>query len=154
MSPHQPFRYDSGCARRPVPVEGEGFSGEERAQAYANDVRCLSGDLVTAVDRIRSTDPEAIILLQSDHGSKLSVDWSRPFDQWSDDSLRERFAVLDARRLPSGCDAGSDEAALVNTFRVVLACIEGHPPELVAPKSFWTGFEDLRSIREVTDEVR
>ena len=48
-------------------------------------------------------DPDAVIIIQSDHGSRLSFEWDTPYEEWTDAMLTERFGVLNAIRLPTSC---------------------------------------------------
>lgn len=153
MSPHWPFRYDADCGMRPEPVVPAELSGPERAAMYANEVRCLDEAVVDAVDRIVAVDPNALIVVQSDHGSGLSIDLHAPNAGWGDAALVERLAVLNAMRLPASCRADDryavDGQPLVNTFRIVLACLEGRDPDLLEHRAFLWPFNDLRGIEEL-----
>jgi hypothetical protein len=154
MSPHGPFRYDADCGYRGEWIEGYHLSGDERAAAYANDVRCIDEAFVDATDRIVASDPDAVIIVQSDHGSRLSFDWlSTTFESSTPSSLNERFSVVNAIRLPAACRGDSIEGeALVNTFRVVFACLAGTEPELLEPRYYFTGFGRISTLAEVPPE--
>jgi len=150
LSPHFPQRYEADCSIRDTWVSGRNLSGEARAALYANDVRCLDGEIVDAVDRLLASDPEAVIIVQSDHGSRLEYNAGTVFEKTSTDALVERFAALNAIRLPAGCrDRSIEGEPLVNTFRLVLACLAGQQPELLEPRTFFTEFASLDSLVEV-----
>ncbi|MEZ5205984.1 MAG: hypothetical protein R2690_03145 [Acidimicrobiales bacterium] len=42
-----------------------------------------------------------------------------------------------------------DGQPLVNTFRIVLACLEGRDPDLLEHRAFLWPFNDLRGIEEL-----
>ena len=87
-------------------------------------------------------DPEAIILLHSDHGSAFGIDWSIPNDKWTRDAFDERFAILMATRLPAECSGlAYPTMSPVNLFRVVFACLEGKPAEKLPDESYITAYE-------------
>jgi hypothetical protein len=153
LSPHQPYRYEPGCSLRTEPVVGTKLSGEERAAAYANEVTCVDHDTVRAVDRVLASDPEAVIIIQSDHGSRLTFNWDQPYDEWTPAMLSERFGALNAVRLPAACRGDSLEGEpLVNTFRLVFACLTGDEPELLESRSFFSGYGQISTLVEVPPE--
>jgi hypothetical protein len=150
LSPHQPYRYGEGCARRAEPVRGSGYDFERQAAAYANDVECLDHDVVDTVDRIIADDPDAVIIIQSDHGSSLDYDFEVPLDQLTPDMEMERFGALNAIRLPASCRGRSIEGEpIVNTYRLVLACLAGTEPELLDTRTFVSGYGRIDLLDEV-----
>lgn len=141
LSPHYPYRHGAGC-------EPLGYTSPllDR-ELYANDVRCLNAQLLEAVDRIIEVDPTAVIIIQSDHGTKFTLEGG---PVWNDEQVRDRLAVLDARRLPAGCEGpGDGPAATVNTFRELLGCIEGRDFPLLDYRGFTIWWSDLTSIEEI-----
>ena len=153
LSPHQPYRYEPGCARRAEPVRGSGYDAERQAAAYATDVECLDHDIVRTVDEIVAADPDAVIIVQSDHGSSLDFDFDVPVDQITPEMRTERFAALDAIRLPGSCRGRSIEGEpLVNTYRIVLACLAGTEPELLDTRTFVSGYNRIDLLDEVEVE--
>lgn len=101
----------------------------QRKKRYVNDIKCVNPELLNLVDHILATDEDPIIIIQSDHGPTYLHDWSRP--DWPDDEFRERFAILNAIRLPKPCRHRLYPAMTpVNTFRIVFACLEDRRPDL------------------------
>jgi hypothetical protein len=155
MSPHFPFRYDQDCRYRDRWLEGLSYSGAERAAAYAQDLACLDRAVVDAVDRIVADDPDAVIIVQSDHGSRLSFNLSTPFAEMTPERMAEGFAALNAIRLPEPCRTRSIEGEpLVNTFRLVLACLAGTEPDLLEARTFFAEFGRPDTLREVPVPTR
>jgi len=153
LSPHQPYRYETDCSRRTETVEGTKLTGEERAAAYANDVQCLDHEVVGAVDRVLAEDPDAVIIIQSDHGSRLSFNWDQPYEDWTPAMLRERFGSLDAIKLPEWCaDRSIEGEPLVNTFRIVLACLGHQEPDLLETRTFFNAYGRISTLVEVPPE--
>lgn len=153
MSPHNPFRFAEDCSLRSEWVEGHQLTGDERAAAYANDVACLDRSFVEATDRILAEDPDAVIIVQSDHGSRLSFDWlSTTFENSSPSTFDERFSSLDAMRLPGDCRGRSIEGeSIVNTFRIVFACLSGTEPELLDRRMYFSEFGRIATLAEVPE---
>lgn len=102
---------------------------------YLDAVRCVNGRMLEALEEISANDPTAIVVMQGDHGpGVLSIADSR-FDQWDDRSIRIRYGVLSAMRLPEGCVV-PDDLNLVNTFRVVIDCLSPTDVPLLPSRVF------------------
>ncbi len=135
LSPHEPARYRDDCSLLDQAGIDDG-PAVDRAAHYATDATCIAADMQRTVEQIVAEDPDAVIIIQGDHGSKLDGRWEPP-DQWTAAQLTERFAILDALRLPPGCPVDDPRAAAaVNTFRLVFACLEGRRPDLVDYRAF------------------
>jgi hypothetical protein len=130
LSPHEPYWFGDGCQRRSSPVHGLDSA------AHVHELECLNDDILAAVDLVVENDPGAIVVLQSDTGSKILGDWDDPLDRWTEEALEERFAVFEATRMPAGCAAPSGPLTTINTFRIVFACLEGSEPDLVDYRAF------------------
>lgn len=126
VSPHPPYRFEEDCSRRRRPAVRRQEEPEEERANYATDVRCIDQLMLDAIDRIEARDPGAVIIVQSDHGSEFLTPWYQPYEDWSDEALTERYGVLNAMKLPGGCqiEMRPDEA-LVNTYPVVFGCLNG-----------------------------
>jgi hypothetical protein len=137
LAPHVPYVYDEKCGVRDPPLSWQGLGPAEELAAYANDVRCLNEATLDIVDRMQATDPEAIIILMSDHGPEVTTPFGEPLSEWTDAELRDRFGVQLAMRLPEECSARpDDETPLIHVFHLVFACIQGTSPELPAYEGY------------------
>jgi hypothetical protein len=152
LAPHFPFRYRDDCTARAVPRDERAMSLEEWRVAYGIQVRCLNELVGDAVDRIVAADPTAVIIIQSDHGSEIGFRWTTPPEQWTAAQINERYGVFNAIRLPADCDADVEGEALVNTFRIVFACLEGTDAELLAYRAFAPPFDDPTGLLELGPE--
>lgn len=154
MSPHQPHRYRADCSERRQWIDGQNLTGEERAAAYATDVGCLDHDLLRTLAEVIANDPDAVIIVQSDHGSKLGFSWDdTTFESASPSMLEERFGAVNAIRLPGDCRGRSIEGEpLVNTFRLVTACLAEEEPDLLPTRSFFNEFGGLDTLTEIPEE--
>ena len=154
LTPHFPYRYDTDCSLRPAAVRVGSLTRDELAATYANEVQCLDREVVATVDHILERDPDAVIVLQSDHGSQIDFTFGRSVEDTTDEMLQERFGALNAIRLPAACRGDSIEGEpLVNTFRLVLACLGDVPPDLLPSRSFFTEFIHVDRASEVTDRL-
>lgn len=132
MNPHTPFLRDAACAVRDIPLSFEAWrDGPE----YADAVRCLFTQLRGAVDRILEADPDAVILIQGDHGPRLGLGPHTSGEVLLDDPMF--FSAFSAMRLPAGCeDTVPEDVTLVNTFRLVFACLADEEPDLLEDRFF------------------
>lgn len=139
VSPHWPYRYDEACELRSrfvYPPLLLNKSDDDLAN-YLQDVGCLNQRVLDGLDRIAEEDPEGIVVLMSDHGSKFIPDGSKRLEEWRPEAKREEFGVLYAVRVPERCRADVEATTnSVNTFRVVSACIEERAPDLVEDRAF------------------
>jgi Sulfatase len=155
LSPHGPARYEQDCSLRDTFVFPSSPKTDVDRHDYAQDVRCLDALVLEAADRIRHDDPDAIVVFLSDHGSYFSSQGAtQALDQWSDEGLRETFGAFEAIRLPDRCEGPPQSPhTIVNTFRYVLACIDGSPVEPVDDRAFvWvSATNDIEEVDDATD---
>jgi hypothetical protein len=118
----------------------------QRKMRYVNDLKCVNPAVLDLVDEILAGDADPIIIVQSDHGPTYLHDWSSP--EWPEDEFNERYGILNAIRLPEACRRHLYAAMTpVNTFRIVLACIEDRPPQLVEDLSLMVGYYSREPAR-------
>jgi hypothetical protein len=132
MNPHTPFLRDATCGVRDIPLS---FKAWGDGPEYADAVRCLFQQLRGAVDRILSVDPDAVIVVQGDHGPRLGLDRDTRGEVLLDGEMY--FSAFSAMRLPGGCaDTVPEDMTMVNTFRLVFACLAGEEPDLLEDRLF------------------
>lgn len=132
LNPHEPYWFEDDCSYRTSPV-----SSAFDPDRYAQQLTCLNPRILDAVDAITAADPDAIVMLQSDHGSGVLNKPRSPLEQWSDDALSERYSIFEALRFPEGCDTPHGDHANVATFEYVLACIEGRQARPIEDRYFF-----------------
>jgi len=154
MSPHAPFTNDANCET--IDTRFLKSEGEELNALFVGQVQCLNRHFIDLVDGIIARDPEAIIVLAGDHGPRHSVPKvpRARLDDFGDVRIRESLGILNAIRVPEECAAPLNPRwTLVNTMRLVFACMGGQEPRLVEPKHFilrWNKSNpDAGKIREV-----
>jgi hypothetical protein len=82
----------------------------------ADQIRVLNDLVIEAVDTIRRSNPDAVVLILSDHGARHSHE-----------ELDEHFDVFFAARSPGEPDAFKGEISLVNVFRRLLSAYFDEP---------------------------
>jgi hypothetical protein len=124
--PHPPFVLDcDGNATRTdrpfVLKDGNQFfetggTEDEYIRGYLGQLEYVNSRMKTIIEAIESKSPDAVIVVQGDHGSRL-----RLTSELSTTNLREAVGILNAYRLP-GRDASEllkEDISPVNTFRVI-----------------------------------
>jgi len=108
-------------------------------KTYIGYLRCGNPIVQKIVMNIVKQDPEAIVILQADHGIDFSGKASvRDGKRWVKDSLDQYFSILNAWRLPAACKKWlSHDLSAINTFRLVFGCINDTNPNFLPNRSYW-----------------
>ncbi|MCB1261395.1 MAG: sulfatase-like hydrolase/transferase [Acidimicrobiales bacterium] len=149
LSPHGPYRYTDSCALRETFVEAAALDADGRKAAYLQDVICTDALTLQAVRSIVLRDPDAVIVVLSDHGSNFEIEGPTQA-AWTEAGIVERFGVLDAVRAP-GCDLPEERGVLVNLLRRVQACLDGTEPDLLPDRAFTWWEENPLGLEELPD---
>jgi hypothetical protein len=109
-----------------------------RKDQYIDQVICVNRKIEQVASAIVASDPEAIIVIQSDHGSFTSL--RGRFDS-ATVSATTRFEIswpINFIRAPAACRQWLYPGmAQVNTMRFVLGCIQRTPPSYAEDRSYW-----------------
>jgi len=130
-------QYGKGCdAFAPYDRPLEAVHRTKDIKLYLTTIGCLNQKIIDLTDAIIERDPEAILIIQSDHG--LSLDKWREYEEWTPQDLQFRFGVLNLMRLPEDCrDQLYPTMSPVNTFRLLFACLAGEAPDFLPDESYW-----------------
>ena len=134
MIPHPPYVF--GPNGETVDVESLSFTdGWDHKQGYLDQVKYANKRIPGVLDAILSDDDPPIIIIQSDHGPKIDVDFVNP----TDEMYVQTFGILNAYHLPDGCDNSIyDSISPVNSFRVIFNCYFDEDYELLDDNAYWT----------------
>lgn len=142
IAPHPPIRFRADCSMRPAEPDLKVWSPGAKS-AFVEQLRCVNAQAGVLMRKIVLSDPSAVIILQSDHGSAFNGQFAKKVTDWQDADLRERFGVLNAMRLPASCKKNlAPDLTLVDTFPLVLACLTGEEFKRHTPKFFVTPYDD------------
>ena len=110
----------------------------ERRREFIDQIQCTNTQALRLLDRLGRTDPDALVIVQADHGSAFLQPFAQPVHRWTREQVVERFSILSAIKLPSPCEGMEvpDDLTSVNTFRIVFACLTGVAEELVPTRHF------------------
>ena len=150
LAAHPPFRRDVGCKRTFKPGEGSMSWDDDRRSTYAGAIQCLNGRIIDLMDQILRLDPNALIVIQSDHGSAFGMKWEQPMAAWTPDSIRERRSYLNLVRAPEDCRQWLDKPlGQINTARFVVACVEGRAPQYLPEHAYMSTYMQGPEFGEV-----
>lgn len=164
LSPHPPFVFDADGGPREsttafTMLDGPvlfrtGLTRREYKQGYRSQVQFISTHIEEIVDRLLSTRPPPVIILQGDHGPKMQTN----FVQLERNNHKESFSTLFAIHLP-GADLLEldDDLSIVNTFRLIFNELLGAELSLLPPRSFFSTFGKPLHFHEIetqTDAVQ
>ena len=142
-APHPPYVFDADGSPvqpdRPFEVtDGQRFyqaggTREEYISGYTRQLTYLNRRVLQTIDRILKRDPNSVIILQGDHGSRL-----RATNSAQTTYAKETAAILSAYYLPNRKAEGRlyDTISPVNTFRVIFDLYFGERYELLPDRSF------------------
>lgn len=146
LAPHPPIRFRSDCSFRPAEPDLQGWNAAGRS-AFIEQLECVNSQTQVLLQKLTQSDPGALVILQSDHGTAFNGQFEKPPTDWLDTDLHERFAALNAMRLPAQCRANAaPDLTLIDTFPLVLSCLTGGEFKRHLPRFFVTPYEDSQDI--------
>jgi len=163
--PHPPHLLDASCSisvgsgqaneLAPAYSAVEENAGAER-RGFLEQTRCIDREVIAAIDQLLTIDPGLAVLVLSDHGPETQLQGhAKSPDEWSDEAMQERMAVLTAMRVPANCESTDPSQTTVNTIRFFVSCTTGAKLDMLreriyfAPPSEWI---DLPFV-EITDRM-
>lgn len=157
LCPHPPFVFNRDGAPWDPGVPTGSFmertkNPEDRQayiEGYSEQVRFVTERLKTAIATIRTRDPDAVVLLQSDHGPAAMINWENPQEM----NMKERFSILSAFYVPGGCGGALYESITpVNSFRAVFNSVFGTALPMLPDVSYFSPIEAPYAFEEVAVE--
>ena len=151
VAPHPPLFLDSGCEitvsadRLGDSTLAPGVDPAIREQFLQEQMRCVDAFMEEFADLV---GPEDVIVYVADHGTdrrKHLLDAGTRDPQ----AIIERMNVFLAARVGPGCELG-DSVITSNLMRQILSCYSDTPLELLEPRVFLPGGDEL-SAADVSD---
>ena len=129
-----------------------GLSPQTENEMYLEQVQFINDALLKAIDSILlQSKREPIIVLMSDHGSRLTTDYS-PLYECSEKEALTFYNNLITFRLPNGVRLdNTDEMTNVNVFRAILNAVFNENHSMLEPR-YW-GRRGQDNDREITQEI-
>lgn len=135
--PHAPYIYDNNCLPHEKPIPYEDSWDESKINYYLDSTKCANLQTESLIKKIKKNDPNAIIILQSDHGHSFITDVNPDPKIWTKDQISSRTSILWAIKTPERCKRNAyDKITSVNSMRLVLACITFEEPDFIEDVSY------------------
>ena len=144
LIPHLPYRFDSECNKINTEVT---ISLLEEKKRYIGQLKCANKETLEFINLIKKNDPKSIIIISSDHGPKIGVNWGHLKKDNFGTAWMESYSNLIAFHIPSEKECKKhlyNDITLINVFRIVEGCIKNKKPVLLPNKWFYFDHEDKK----------
>lgn len=142
LSPHPPYLTEADCAKRDPAGDSWNAWDDGSRHAFLGALQCVNLKTVPLIDAVLRLDPDALIVLQGDHGSAFTLDWTAAIKSWPPGAIRERTSFLNLVHAPKACAHWLDRPmGQINTARFVVACAEGRAPDYLAERTYLGSYE-------------
>lgn len=136
MAPHPPTEYNPDCS----------WSGERQTvnlnwlvkkESYLAALKCVNLKVLALLDEIDRRDPDALVVIQSDHGSFTQANGSIVWDSISPSLMDEMTYPINFIRAPTECQSWLYKGmAQVNTMRFMLGCAMRQKPNYLPDDTY------------------
>jgi|GEM_PF-672057 len=149
VCPHPPyvFRKDGSPVLSKLKLDNSWIGPEKKY--YIEQLEYLNGRVKEILETILKKDEDAVIIIQSDHGSAfLADDWSNPGPEF----IKERTKIFNAILLKGrGRELLYPQISSVNTFPVIFNGIFGEAFELREDSTYFSSYEQPYNFNNVTE---
>ena len=112
MSPHWPYLTSNDCKYKKFP-------GEKNLKGYNASYYCVLKRIIDTITYLEKYDPNATVIFQSDHNSKLFRD-------------KDEKHIFNLFKLNKSCEVSeSQNLNNVNILRLVFSCMTGNSPNFI-----------------------
>ena len=146
--PHPPFTYDAEGNHIQDTYAHNRFDSILK-DAYLQQTIFANKKSIELVDSIQQRDSDAVIIVMSDHGGRLGVDWYDP----TDFDYYRTFENLSAFYFPDQEENIPKEIAAVNVFRTLFNLYLDADYEILEDKQMWYVPERPYDHTDVTDKL-
>ncbi len=155
LLPHTPYIYNSDCSFNK--------SKDPQWQGYKKNYECTLKRVKELIDYINQNDPNAIVIIQSDHGV-LPNDELIKFKGRDFKATFSRYDIFNLIKINKECKKYlSNTIDQPNAMRLALYCATGQKVKLLEKKSYFVDFEvghtlgggrfSLKEIKTFEDEL-
>jgi len=130
--PHQPLIFDSEGNKINEPIAPNRFDSELK-DAFLQQLIFANKKIIEIVDSIKQKNPDAVIILMSDHGGRFGLSWIDPSEM---DYFRA-FNNLNALYFPGKESHFPMDVSTVNVFRIFFNLYFEADYEILDEKQIW-----------------
>ncbi len=153
LSPHPPY-FDNSCTLN----LGTGKKEWGMIENYHQSINCVLKELFTILEKINDEDPNAIVVIQGDHGTEFNYDWWENPELLNYENLHERFSIFNAIKLPENCEKPmSLQYDNVDTIKLVMSCIyqtKAPEPKNKSYAGVYWGHEKFGYLTDVSKKLK
>jgi len=136
LRPHDPAQYSDCSSRKKSPDKLD-------MNAVVQQIECLNQDVTNLVKKIINQDKLATIIIQSDHGSGININFKWRINQWTEEAINTRSDILNLVRVAPKCRRWiKSNLNQINTARLIMGCSKGKKPDFLPNISFGALYED------------
>jgi len=152
--PHNPYVFDE--YGNTIYFNSENIDALTERKFYLEQLKFTNKKIIEIIDTIISKyESQPIIIIQSDHGERIGVDWDNP----TKEMIRQGFNNLNAYYLPNdGKNSLYENVTPVNTFRVIFNEYFDAGFELLDDRHYWISSDqepyDMKDVTAILDEYR
>jgi len=146
--PHQPFVFDSDGNKVQDPISVARFDNELK-DAYLGQLIFANKKTIELVDSIQNRDPESVIIIMSDHGSRLGVNWNEP----TETDYYRALNNISAFYFPGKENYFPMDIAAVNTFRIFFNLYFETDYEILEDRQIWYAPSKPFYHIDITDKI-
>ena len=154
LAPHPPY-YNKLCELDLT----QGKKDWKSSSDYYQSIQCTFNKVSSLLSIIKVQDPDALIVIQGDHGTDFNYNWKLSPLSISDQVMLERFSIFNAIKLPDDCKKPQSLSySNVDTIQLVLSCIEEgvnevNPQNLSYAGAYW-GNDYFGRLLDVSEKVQ
>jgi hypothetical protein len=146
--PRKPFIFGPNGEEISSEVSKKGIWNNANEKGYLNQVKFAEKMMIEIVEKIRSSDEHAIIIVTSYSGSDSTLDWDNP----NEEMLRAKFGNFNAYYFPNGGDTIIyDGISPVNVFRKILNFYFNEEYEILEDKSYFSHHKKPYDFKDITE---
>jgi len=149
LIPHGPFVFGpNGESITPGnPISSEKW---DEKIAYLDQVKFANQNMIKVITEILSHDDNAVIILQSDTGSGIGLNWNEP-DNFG---ISERLSILNAYHTPEILrEEFYDKITPVNSFRIIFNEYFNANYKILEDRNYWSDGHRPYDLKEVTEII-
>jgi hypothetical protein len=139
VAPHRPYIFgpNGEAVYSPQPYtlsDLDNLPGDEEGVQYLAQLTYITTRTQETIANIlANSDRPVIIILLSDHGPMVGLDWEHP----TREGIEARMAILSAFYTPEACqEFFYPTITPVNIFRIIFQCVYGEPYDLLGDRTF------------------
>jgi hypothetical protein len=147
--PHQPLVFDSEGNKIDEPISTSRFDSELK-DAYLQQLIFANKKTIEIIDSIKQKNPDAVIILMSDHGGRFGVNWDDP----SELDYFRALNNLNALYFPGKETYFPMDVSPVNIFRIFFNLYFESDYEILDERQIWYAPNQPFNHTDVTEIIK